>query len=237
MTLPALTPLDGEEPLTDSFALSSRGLVIRGNPGFEECARVGRLLPVAERSLQFAMGDFINYLERRFGEQASQIIDPEAGWSEETCRVYAWIAKSIEPERRRSDRLGIRHHAAVAKLPPDLQKKWLDWAANDGSIRPRTVQHLLLAMSEAQEAERAWWLLVAAKSEEDAEELRAQLEAQGRACKPQVRRVREAGARHEPNGNGSRARGERPARQTESAKTTRRSTNGRSRSSRVRTAG
>jgi len=178
------------QPLSEGFALSVGGLVVEGKPAFEKCAAAGKLLVVAERMVQFALGDYINYVEERFGERAAQIIDFSDGWSEETCAKYAWLSKRVHPERRRMDRLGVRHHMLVAPLAPSLQNKWLARAAADNEEKPWTVQRLAAAMKDVEELPETFWLLVAAKSEEDQAVLQEELSSKGRSCKAVVRRVR-----------------------------------------------
>lgn len=177
-------------PLMEGFGVCPSGLVIDGKPAFEQCANAGKLLVVAEKAIQFALGDFINYMEDRFGERAAQVIDFSDGWSEETCLKYAYLAKRIHPDRRRMDRLGIKHHMLVAPLAPTQQTKWLTRAAADEEPKPWTVQRLAAAMKDAEELPETYWLLVAAKSEEDQAALQEELSAKGRSCKAVVKRAK-----------------------------------------------
>lgn len=176
-------------PLGPGFAVTANGLHIEGEPSFEQCASMGQLLPVAERCIQFALGDYINYMEDRWGEQSSQVIDYEGGWSEKTCAVYAWLARRITPDRRRMDRLTVRHHLLVAALAPSVQTKWLTKAAADGEDRPWTVQRLQSALKASEDmTEETFWVMVAASSEEDQVALQEAMQAEGRSCKALVRR-------------------------------------------------
>jgi len=181
---------DESVALVDGFTLTPNGLSVSGDPGFERCAAVGRLLPIAEVGIQFAIGDYILYMEAHFNEEASQIIDYTEGWSETTCRIYRWMAERVEPDRRRMDRLKVNHHLAVAPLSPLLQTKWLTRAANDDEEKPWTVARLKAEMSGAGELKPTYWLTVSADSEADQAELQAQMEAAGRSCKATVRRRR-----------------------------------------------
>ena len=183
----------GPLPLAPGFALTPNGLHIDGEPSFEQCADIGTLLPVAERCIQFALGDYINYMEARWGEAASQVIDYTSGWSEKTCAIYAWLAKRITPDRRRMDRLTIRHHLLVAALAPSLQTRWLTRAAADGEDRPWTVQRLQTALKASDDVtEETFWVMVAATSEEDQVMLQEAMQAEGRSCKALVRRKRQS---------------------------------------------
>lgn len=140
----ALTFADAGEivSLARGFDTTVNGLVVEGAPTFEAWSKVGAKLRVIERGAQFALGDFINYGEARFGEQASQEIDPASGWSQKTIDIYAWLARKIAREHRRMDRLGVHHHILVAGLHPEVQVQWLAKAAADTEPEPWSVARL-----------------------------------------------------------------------------------------------
>lgn len=176
-------------PLSEHMAVSVKGLVVEGKPTFEECERVGKQLVVTERAMQFLLGDYINYMEERWGERAAQVIDFSDGWSEETCRKYAWVAKRITPDRRRMDRLGIKHHFLVANLSPSLQTKWLTRAAADNDEKPWTYAKLKAAMDDAGELPMLYGVTAFAKSETDQAKMHDVLEANGWTAKTFVKRA------------------------------------------------
>lgn len=175
--------------LVDGFGVTVNGLVRHGNPSYEECVVAASMLKTTERAIQFAIGDFLNYLDEHMGERAHQIIDYSEGWSEKTCAVYSWLAKRIDPERRRMDRLTIRHHLLVAALTPTQQTRWLTEAAADDQETPWTVARLKAAI-EANEDQPplGWWVLVLATDEADQTALMTTLEGQNRTCKAVMRR-------------------------------------------------
>lgn len=173
-------------PIAKGFSMSVNGLEVdeAKPPSLAACEKLGVTLRVVERGAQFALGDFINYVEARFGEEAAQIIDASSGWSEKTVSVYRWISARVNPAIRRMDRLGIRHHLLVAGLTPAQQEKWLTKASNDDGDEPWTVSKLGEAMTEVGDApDTAWWVLVATQSAADQASLMASLEAQGRQVK------------------------------------------------------
>ena len=176
-------------PLSTPFSVSVNGLVIDGHPEFEDWERLGQTLRTAERGIQFAIGDFLNAVETELGERASQIVDYSEGWSEKTCDVYRWVAKRIAKDRRRMDRLTIRHHLVVATCTPAKQPEWLEKPANDSEESPWTIKRLVEAMKEGEDLPpTALWVLVFCKSEEDQSGLMSSLEAQGRTVKAVERR-------------------------------------------------
>ena len=91
-------------------------LVVNGQPGFKEWEGYLKWLyafaELAETSLQWAIGDALNYGEDNYPEQ----------WTQALCEKYvrgskyniAWVARSVPPENRRAD-LTFHHHRMVAK--------------------------------------------------------------------------------------------------------------------------
>lgn len=178
-------------PISPGFSMTVNGLVLHGQPDFAKSERAGLVLRTAERGAQFAIGDYVLYIEDKFGEQASQILDFEGGWSEKTVAVYRWIASRIGEDIRRMDRLGIKHHMLVAPLSPTLQKKWLDKAAADDEDKPWTCARLKAALQAGQDLPPEEFFVMARVASGAAQDaLMETLEAQGLACKAIVRRSR-----------------------------------------------
>lgn len=173
----------------DGFAVTVNGLVVNGHPAYEEWEAAGNALRVQEKASPFALGDFLNLCEEALGEMAAQIVDYSSGWSERTCANYRWLAQRIPPERRRMDRLGIKHHQLVAALGPAQQRKWLEAAAADKEDEPWTAARLRAAIAEGEDKPPlAFWVLVACESAEDQTALLAKMEHQGRTAKAVMRR-------------------------------------------------
>lgn len=186
----ALTVIEVEAsmPLVRGFRVSVNGLIVEGNPSLPQWDKVGKALRVAERGIQFAIGDFANMLEERFGEEAAQILSEDTGWSLKTLSVYQWVAARIPREIRRMDRLGISHHLDVAALTHEQQKSWLNTAA-DAEDEPWTRNRLKKAIETGDDAPpSSYWILVAASSLEDQTTLMNELEAKGRSVKAMVKR-------------------------------------------------
>lgn len=185
-------PANSQEPveLAEGFVVTPNGMRVAGKPPFNRWEKVGRMLCATERGIQFALGDYLNSLEAEYGDSYYQIVDYAAGWSESTCSVYRWLATRIPYQRRRMDKLGIRHHLLVAPLSPQRQDFWLGKAA-DSEDSPWTVSRLKKAIDDGSDgAVTAWWVLVAASSAEDQLALQNQLEQMGRQCKAVERRTR-----------------------------------------------
>lgn len=172
------------------FKITPSGLDIVGDPSFEACDALWNGLKTLERSLQFAIGDAIRYIEGRWGEEkAAQIIDA-TGWSLSTVNVYRWVAKNVPSENRMLDRgLSYAHHQACAGLPAPDQKVWLTRALGDGDGEHWPVAKLKQALrSKVEVEETEWYLVVACGTEEKRENLRRELEGKGYRCKVSEKR-------------------------------------------------
>lgn len=184
-------PPDTAEPveLAEGFTLTVNGMEITGRPPFNRWDRVGRQLCATERGIQFGLGDYLNALEAEFGDDYYQIVDYSSGWSQKTCEVYRWLAARIPRERRRMDKLGIRHHLMVAAMSPEKQEEWLSKAA-ENEEGAWTVARMRKALENGADAPvTAWWVLVPAESAEDQLALQTRIEREiGRTCKAVERR-------------------------------------------------
>lgn len=189
--LSVLGPTAASSPvqISKGFRATVNGLVLEGQPSYDQALVAGTALRVFERSAPFALGDFVLYVEDKFGAAASQILDAENGWSLKTIAAYSWLAKKVPLARRRMDRLGVRHHMLVAVLTAKQQEYWLTKAAADDEEEPWTVKRLKDAIEDGGDVlPTAWWVLVEAKNEDDQRALMETLEKQGRSVKATSRR-------------------------------------------------
>ena len=79
-----------------------------------------------DRALNWLIGDGLNYGERRYGDMYTQAIEVTE-WNYQRLADAKWVAASVPYENRREE-LTWTHHRHVAKLPPDIQRVWLDMA-------------------------------------------------------------------------------------------------------------
>lgn len=121
-----------------TFQLTATGLTITGSPNFATWEHVGRLLYRANETVQWAIGDWWIYGETTYGDRAKQVRERFAEQDDEQidnflrrCRNVGWVARAIEPSRRRDD-LTFSHHEAVAALEPEHQDPLLDQAVHEG---------------------------------------------------------------------------------------------------------
>lgn len=121
-------PLD--EP---GFKFSPTGLTITEGVKFEQWEHYGRKLQLAERGIQWAIGDWLVYGENHWPDKYDQAVEI-TGYKEGTLMNYATVARAIPPgpNSRRRESLDYTTHVEVASLKPDEQEKLLAKAAGEG---------------------------------------------------------------------------------------------------------
>lgn len=125
-TAAILGPLD--EP---GITFTSTGLIIDPSVSYEQWERYGRKLQLAEKGIQWALGDWMIHGETHFKERASQAVE-FTGLKLKTLQNYATVAESVEKSRRRdSDVVDFSTHAEVASLSAKQQERLLAKAERD----------------------------------------------------------------------------------------------------------
>lgn len=124
----ALVLKEGVPLQLGQFRLDQTGLVVQGEPTFEEWEKVGAFLLKIEASNRWWRGDWILYGETRdgWGDHYEHACS-ELGLEYSTVRNLKSISKQFQLSRRR-DNLGWDHHEAVAGLPEKEQERLLDLA-------------------------------------------------------------------------------------------------------------
>ncbi|TXH54711.1 MAG: hypothetical protein E6Q97_10235 [Desulfurellales bacterium] len=127
------------QQLNDSFVINYNTWGVRGFSSigykaptdltYDEWANAGEVIKRIDRFKNFAIGDWLNVGEYRFGEMYSQAID-EFEWGDyNKLSKLKWVARSVPPANRRAD-LTWSHHHYIASLPPNEQIEWLEHAAS-----------------------------------------------------------------------------------------------------------
>lgn len=109
---------------------------------FEQWLGFLRLFGTANRSLNWWIGDALNFGEKLYGENAAQAIESTTkerydlmervtGMERQTLMNIASIAGRIARERRRPELL-FWIHGIVAKLEPEEQVMWLQRTVDEG---------------------------------------------------------------------------------------------------------
>jgi hypothetical protein len=106
---------------------------VRDDITFEEWQHCGDWIKRANGSVHFWLGDWLNFGEKKWGEQYSQAIE-ETEFEYGTLRNDKYVADKIDLSRRR-DNLSFAHHQDVADLKPEEQEKLLDIAEKENMNR------------------------------------------------------------------------------------------------------
>jgi N6-adenosine-specific RNA methylase IME4 len=121
-------------PLQDAdIELTSTGLILRNGLPYEQWEAIGIALQRLEQSIQFALGDWLNYGDVTYGEKYAQAIE-QTEYSYSALTEYAWVSKHVQICSREQN-LTFSHHKAVAPCEPEEQVFILNWAAeNNASV-------------------------------------------------------------------------------------------------------
>lgn len=143
----------------DKFKASETGLVVAPNVTYEEWAAYGRELARQYSSLQWRVGDWINFGEQRFGEMYAQALD-DTHFSYGTLRNYASICARI-PHSNRHPQLKFHQAKHVACLELGQQAKVVQYAvANNltGDEILEVVQKVMGKKPQTRESIEGWVL-------------------------------------------------------------------------------
>ena|SRR3990167_393806 len=155
----ALVVVGSDIAIDQDWTVGPCGLIVHGQPSFESAESLSFKFSVLHEGLAWAIGDFLNYAEDRFGERASQIVDAEH-FEESSLKVYRWVAAKVSFENRRGLPMTFGHHQVVAGLVPKQQQYWLDQATS-GIDGPWTVAKLKAAIRDGSDLAATSWIVQA----------------------------------------------------------------------------
>lgn len=116
--------------LQESVELTPTGLSLPPGLPFPQWEAIGRTLIHVEQSVQWAIGDWLNYGERAYGEKYAQAVEA-TGYSYQSLADAAWVAAKIQSSDR-SENLGWTHHRILAAIPDDSDRREIIRAAGEG---------------------------------------------------------------------------------------------------------
>lgn len=91
------------------------GLDLPGDLTYEAWEELGGVLVKMEKGILWAIGDWMNYGERRYGDRAAQAAP--TGYALSTLRAAAWVAGRF-PKSQRDPEIPWSHYREVSSLPP-----------------------------------------------------------------------------------------------------------------------
>lgn len=111
-----------------------------GNLTYEQWEQDGHVLQRLEGSMNWIIGDWLNYGERKYGEMYAQAIE-WTGNKLQYLKDLKWVCGAVKPSSR-EDGLSYTHHKYVAHLPEPEQRLWLE-AATTNEWSSRELQQAL----------------------------------------------------------------------------------------------
>lgn len=128
---------DGALIVVDDSALGVKvspvGLIVAGEINFDTWAAIGPVLGEYSRGVAWAVGDWLNIGEAKWGEMYTQAIDT-TGLSLGRLRNLKYLASAV-PYANRVAGLSLSHHEAVASFSIDQQNRLLLLAVEHGLNR------------------------------------------------------------------------------------------------------
>jgi hypothetical protein len=129
---PAAAPVD--TGVSEAYRLSETALEVLQPLNLEVWEQIGMRLGRMARSVNWLLGDWLEYGLRNLGEQASQAMDA-TGVPFGTLSTWRWVAGRVPPGRRRAGLLWS-HHCEVASLEEADQERFLDLCeANNWGVK------------------------------------------------------------------------------------------------------
>ncbi len=167
--------------VVDSVALTRR-TDTGAPPTLQECGQaLARIIRISD-AVKYWAGDVLNLAGTLFGEDASQLLDPDL-LDEKESREWQRVAEKVDPVTR-AHAPSWEHAQVVAKLATPQQLEWLDKArADDWSARKLASE---LAQFAAQgKTTMRFWLVVECGTEAKRDRLADRLEGEGFSIKKQ----------------------------------------------------
>lgn len=133
--------------LGEAGAFSPVGLTLPVDISPDRYEAVGRALGSMKESVQWAIGDWLAFGEKRWGEESFQLHEA-LGISPESRMQYIRVASRVEPHRRQAS-LSWSHHRLVVAFEPQLQEHFLQLAVNE-NLSKRELEEAIRAAKDKQ---------------------------------------------------------------------------------------
>jgi hypothetical protein len=107
----------------DKVQFTRSALILDYDTTYDEWENIGHFLKTANQAVQWWIGDWLNFGEKKWGDTYTQALDA-TDYQQTSLRNMKWVSNIFDVSRRR-DNLTWSHHMEVASLPQDLQEYWL----------------------------------------------------------------------------------------------------------------
>ena len=119
--------------IPNSVHISDVGVSFTADIPYDDWFKLMATISRLETAMQFAIGDALNYGQRKYGEKYAQAMEA-TGHSYQALANYAWVSNAI-PMLMRQPSLSWTHHRVVARLEPSEQGTALMLAqSNDWTV-------------------------------------------------------------------------------------------------------
>ena len=116
-------------PMTD--IIPAIGALAKKIP-FEEWAEIGMKLRVLQGEIRWAIGDWLAYGKKHYGEDIYQVVDIWEEYSANSLSAMRLTSVAF-PRFRRRKSVSWSNHAELRNVPESKQEEWLDKMENGAS--------------------------------------------------------------------------------------------------------
>lgn len=112
--------------IPDAVSVTDVGLQFNHDIEYDQWLRLMATLQQLTTAFQFAIGDALNYGQKRYGEKYAQAMDA-TGCAYQSLANWSWVASHVPLDNRVAG-LSWTHHRIVAHVGTDQQKQLLESA-------------------------------------------------------------------------------------------------------------
>jgi hypothetical protein len=112
--------------IPDAVSVTDVGLQFNHDIEYDQWLRLMATLQQLSDAFQFAIGDALNYGQKRYGEKYAQAMDA-TGCAYQSLANWSWVASNV-PINNRVAGLSWTHHRVVARVGTEQQKLLLESA-------------------------------------------------------------------------------------------------------------
>jgi len=116
--------------IPDAVSVTDVGLEFRKDIEYDQWLTLMATLQQLSTAFQFAIGDALNYGQKRYGEKYAQAMDA-TGCAYQSLANWSWVASHVPLDNRVAG-LSWTHHRLVAHLGTSEQKNVLESAKSRG---------------------------------------------------------------------------------------------------------
>lgn len=112
--------------IPDAVSVTDVGLQFNHDIEYDQWLRLMATLQQLTTAFQFAIGDALNYGQKRYGEKYAQAMDA-TGCAYQSLANWSWVASHV-PINNRVAGLSWTHHRLIAHIGTEQQKQLLESA-------------------------------------------------------------------------------------------------------------